>query len=194
MRRCARTCVKSAIAARNPSVWTSSVARRTCRQQSSGAGVGVGVVVSVFRRHAGGEIDFNDVLMIKRGKPPYLGYWSLPGGAIEWGEPHLESARREMAEETGVSIDAHSAFAVTDAILLADDSQTDDREKVAYHHVLVHVVGTVSTLNGGDAAVAGDDATAAEWLPVADLPKLDRLIPTTHMLVRQAAEALKRDT
>ena len=52
---------------------------------------GAGIVV--FR----GE----EVLLIRRGKPPYEGEWSLPGGKIEYGETAAEAALRELAEETG---------------------------------------------------------------------------------------------
>lgn len=43
------------------------------------------------------------VLLVKRGKPPVSGVWSLPGGHIEPGEPAREAARREVAEETGIT-------------------------------------------------------------------------------------------
>ena len=31
-------------------------------------------------------LDGPDILLIRRGKPPRLGEWSIPGGRIEWGE------------------------------------------------------------------------------------------------------------
>jgi 8-oxo-dGTP diphosphatase len=43
-----------------------------------------------------------EVLLIRRGTPPRLGEWSLPGGRIEWGEPVKAAALRELREETGV--------------------------------------------------------------------------------------------
>jgi len=42
------------------------------------------------------------VLLIRRGKPPRLGEWSLPGGRIEWGERAEAAALRELREETAV--------------------------------------------------------------------------------------------
>lgn len=59
---------------------------------------------------------FTKVLLIKRGKAPdkgpcpsyrpssslFSGYWSFPGGKLEFGETLLEGALREVEEETGV--------------------------------------------------------------------------------------------
>lgn len=42
----------------------------------------------------------NQVLLIKRDKPPAQGLWSVPGGKLEAGEALIECCRREMQEET----------------------------------------------------------------------------------------------
>lgn len=42
-----------------------------------------------------------EVLLIKRGTPPRLGQWSVPGGRLEWGEALQDAALRELKEETG---------------------------------------------------------------------------------------------
>lgn len=43
------------------------------------------------------------VLMVHRIKNPYKGLYNLPGGKIDKGEDHLESAYRELFEETGIT-------------------------------------------------------------------------------------------
>ncbi|MCK4552393.1 MAG: NUDIX domain-containing protein [Tenericutes bacterium] len=43
------------------------------------------------------------VLMLHRSKEPYLGLYNLLGGKIEPGEDHLESAYRELNEESGIT-------------------------------------------------------------------------------------------
>ncbi|MCK4473116.1 MAG: 8-oxo-dGTP diphosphatase [Anaerolineae bacterium] len=44
------------------------------------------------------------VLLMHRNKEPNLGLWTAPGGKIESGEAPYETARREMAEETGLEV------------------------------------------------------------------------------------------
>ena len=58
-----------------------------------------------------------EVLLIKRGKPgPIQGFWSLPGGHIEPGEPARAAALREVHEEAAVVaelnglLDLHEVF------------------------------------------------------------------------------------
>ncbi len=44
------------------------------------------------------------ILLIRRGTEPYKGFWCIPGGVQEEGEPLDETARREVLEETGVEV------------------------------------------------------------------------------------------
>jgi ADP-ribose pyrophosphatase YjhB (NUDIX family) len=55
-----------------------------------------GASVIVLRR--------DSVLMVKRAREPFAGYWSFPGGRVEPGEPAEETARRELLEETGLPV------------------------------------------------------------------------------------------
>ncbi len=56
--------------------------------------------VVLFRE--GGE--GTEVLLIRRGRPPFQGEWALPGGFVDEMEPPEAAARRELAEETGVEL------------------------------------------------------------------------------------------
>lgn len=41
------------------------------------------------------------VLLVRRAKPPWKDHWDIPGGFCDDGEHPLETARRELYEETG---------------------------------------------------------------------------------------------
>lgn len=55
-----------------------------------------------------------EVLLIKRGTPPRLGQWSVPGGRLEWGEALQDAALRELKEETGVDAELLGLIDVID--------------------------------------------------------------------------------
>jgi 8-oxo-dGTP diphosphatase len=56
----------------------------------------LGASVVVFNR--------GRALLIKRGKSPGKGLWSLPGGRVEFGETTKAAAAREVLEETGIIV------------------------------------------------------------------------------------------
>ena len=114
--------------------------------------VGVGVVV--FRG--------SDVLLIRRGKPPHAGRWSLPGGGQELGEPVRDAALRELREETGVEAQ------ITGIIDAVDSIQTDSAGKVKYHYTLIDFAAEWTR---GEPR-PGDDAMEAAWISPARLPQL----------------------
>lgn len=106
--------------------------------------VGVGAVV--FR---GG-----DVLLIKRGKPPFLGQWSIPGGGLHYGESIEAGIAREVLEETGVVIRLLGFLGVFEA--LPDVAElSSNRHVVMIDHAAEWVAGE---------PCPGDDAQAAEFV------------------------------
>ena len=69
--------------------------------------IGVGAIV----------FDGPRILMAQRGKQPLLGWWSLPGGALETGELLADAVRRETLEETGLEIEALGVFEIFERIM-----------------------------------------------------------------------------
>ena len=115
--------------------------------------IGVGIVVFKDDR----------VLLVRRGKPPHEGRWSLPGGRQRLGERVAEAAEREVAEEAGIVIEVGRLVDVVDSIT------RDDQGRVEYHYTLVDVL---AEWRSGE-AVAGHDAAAVSWADPGDLAPYD---------------------
>lgn len=107
--------------------------------------VGVGAVV--FRG--------SDVLIIKRGKPPFEGRWSIPGGKLHHGEALADAACREVMEETGIAVRIIGPIGVFEAL-------PGEMEGALTDHTLM-IDYAAEWLSGEP--VAGDDAAAAEFVP-----------------------------
>ena len=131
--------------------------------------VGVGAVVL----HAG------RVLLVKRGRPPGLGRWSLPGGLVELGETTAEAARREVAEECGIAVQVAGVAGVVDRVI------RDDRGRIQYHYVLVDYLAYAES----EAICAGTDAADVRWVPADELQALDVTEGLRDMIERAMAMA-----
>jgi len=83
--------------------------------------VGVGAII----------VEGDRVLLVKRGHPPLMGEWSIPGGVLEVGETLHEAAIREAMEETGLQVEPSTLLGVYDRVL------RDADERTLYHYVLI---------------------------------------------------------
>lgn len=124
----------------------------------------VGVVC--LRRDALGR---DEVLLIRRGKPPREGEWSLPGGRIERGEAVRDAALRELVEETGVEARLVGLIDVVDGLFGPD-----------YHYVLIDYLA--EWVSGEP--VAGDDAAEARFVPIAEVAALVSWSATRDIITR----------
>ncbi len=93
----------------------------------------------------------DEVLLIRRGRPPRRGEWSIPGGKVEWGEPLAVAALRELREETGVEAQLEGLVEVYEII------------EPGFHYVLIDYV---ARWREGEPKAA-DDADDAQFLPFA---------------------------
>lgn len=104
----------------------------------------------------------DEVLLVQRGKPPLVGYWSLPGGAVETGERLEDALNREVFEETGLDVSVDSIATIFERIM------PDEAGRCEYHYLLVDFFCTVL---GGEPR-PGDDSAAVAWFKISDLPGL----------------------
>ncbi len=129
--------------------------------------VGIGVVVW---RGA-------DVLLIRRGKEPRRGQWSLPGGAQKIGETVYEGARREVREETGLDVKITGLIDVVDSIV------PDGNGKIQYHYTLIDLA---AEWQAGE-PVPGGDAASAAFVAADDLDGYDLWDETLRIIALSAA-------
>ena len=96
------------------------------------------------------------ILLVKRGKAPYRGLWSLPGGGVRFGEALEAAARRELLEETRIDTPGLQFITLHEAI--GEGS----------HAVIAVFAGALAA----DACpLAGDDA---EDVQIVGLEEIDR--------------------
>lgn len=132
--------------------------------------VGVGAVI----------VDRGRVVLVRRGKPPLAGQWSLPGGVVEIGETLRAAAEREALEETGLIVEAGEVLEVLDRIIPGEDGRPQ------YHYVLIDFL---CRQKGGDLR-AGGDAAEAEWAGEDDLDRFQLEQPAREV-IRKAFEAAR---
>lgn len=121
-------------------------------------------------------------LLVRRGKSPRKGQWSLPGGAQHLGETVFEAAGREIMEETGLSIEDLQLIDVVDSLY------RDDKGRIQFHYTLVDVMAE----SAAGTPVAGDDAEAVGWFRLNDLAELG-LWSETERIIRASAEKRAAD-
>jgi len=114
------------------------------------------------------------VLLIERGREPYIGKWAFPGGFIQMEETVEQGALRELKEETGLSAD------YIEQLHCFSDPQRDPRERVISIAFLALV--KISEVKGGD------DAAKAQWF---DLDKIPQLAFDHDLILRMALQKLR---
>lgn len=115
--------------------------------------MGVGAVI----------VENHRVLLIRRGQPPLLGEWSLPGGVLECGETLREAVIREAREETGLLVETGEMLGVYERVIRGGEG------RVRYHYVLIDFLCSAA---GGDLK-AGSDAADVRWFTREELPALN---------------------
>ena len=121
--------------------------------------VGVGAVV----------IDHDRLLMVRRGRGPAQGTWSIPGGRVQLGETLAEAVTRELLEETGLEGICGAFIGWAEQVLEPEDGGGGPPS----HAVILDFEVTV--LND-EPPVAGDDAAEVRWVDLHEVGE-QRLAP-----------------
>jgi ADP-ribose pyrophosphatase YjhB (NUDIX family) len=132
--------------------------------------VGVGGVV----------IRGGSVLLIRRGREPLKGQWSIPGGLLELGEELAAGVRRELKEETGLDVEPLETLAVFDRIFR-------EGSRVRYHYVIVDYA---CRWKRGRLRPASD-VLDARWVRREDLPKYN-LSEMATKVIGQSFDHIRR--
>jgi len=98
------------------------------------------------------------ILLVRRGRGPAAGEWSVPGGRVEAGETVAAAVVREVLEEAGLE-------AVVDQFL-------GWVERIGEHYHFVILDFAVTVLDPAQPPVAGDDAAEVAWVPFSELAEL----------------------
>lgn len=117
------------------------------------------------------------VLLVRRGREPSRGLWSLPGGAVKTGERLGEALVREVKEECGIDVK------VEDVVEVVERIQADRDGRVQYHYVIVDFLA--SWRRGR--LRAASDIVEASWVE----PGAIRKLPVTEGLVQVVEKALR---
>ena len=129
--------------------------------------VGVGAVI----------VEQNRVLLIRRGQPPLLGEWSLPGGVLECGETLRDAVAREAREETGLAVETREMLGVYERLIQGDEG------RMRYHYVLIDFLCRPVA---GDLK-AGSDAADVRWFTRDELPALNLADDTNDVVLKGLA-------
>lgn len=98
-------------------------------------------------------------LALRRNQEPLHGAWNMPGGFVEAGESGEEAIRREVREETGLSIEVIGVIGVFSSTYGSGEGALPLFD-VAYH----------CRRRGGELDISPESSEAA-WFALADFPQ-----------------------
>ena len=113
----------------------------------------------------------NSVLFIEKSRGPYTGKWDLPGGGFEFGESPEETLKREVMEETGLTVLNHQLLNVL--------SHTVTYKKANGEKEIVHHIGVLYRIEIDSNSEKlkdfsdGEDSLGAKWVSISSINKAD---------------------
>jgi len=129
------------------------------------------------------------LLLVQRGHAPGRDLWALPGGFLEGSERLLGAAIRELQEETRVASTPAELRAALRGVAVFDHPQRSQRGRTITH---AHYFALPDS-NASLAVEGADDARAARWVPISELPGMTRELFEDHFHIIDHFLAIARD-
>ncbi len=114
----------------------------------------------------------NKVLLIKRIKPPYTGYWAIPGGKVEFGEHPEESAVREIKEETNLDCKSQGLKGIASEIV------HNNEEKIGHYMIYVCKLEPLHT------NIKMQKEGEVKWFDLNDLGNI-KIVPSDVLMLKE---------
>lgn len=118
------------------------------------------------------------VLLQQRNKEPEKGYWSIPGGKLEWMETFEDAVKREIKEECDIDIKIEKLLGICDHIVKNENQ----------HWVSPSFLCKIT--NGEPKIMEPTKHTDMKWFILNELP--EKLTITTQNAVRHYKEYSKQ--
>lgn len=116
-------------------------------------------------------INKNQILLIKRNKRPYQGYWSMIGGKINLEESFEEASKRIVKEKTALDTE----FISMNSVL---------HERVADENVIKHsFIHFFVKMNANETKVKISERGELKWFKISSVEK-EKIIPSDLWLIK----------
>ena len=112
------------------------------------------------------------ILLVRRGKAPSLGKWSVPGGRLRLGETLEAAVIREAREETCLTVRPLRIGKVVEHLL------RDAQGRLEYHYVIVDYVCQV--IDGSPRPAS--DASEVRFVEISELSRWDMTEGTAQVI------------
>lgn len=121
--------------------------------------------------------ELGHILMARRAKEPFFGYWIIPGGGVDFLEAFESTAKREMQEELGVNIANVQFFTVREII-------NPPKE----HRIVLYCVADIESGN----ITASSDVSEARFMSKQELQNLEtnEVTPTVSSVIQEVIQRL----
>lgn len=122
------------------------------------------------------------ILLVRRGKPPSQGKWSVPGGRLRLGETLEDAVVRETREETQLTVRPLRVGKVVQHLL------RDDQGNIEYHYVIVDYLCQV--IEG--APQPASDASEVQFVELSEMVQLDMTEGTAQVIQEVFEQSAQR--